>query len=126
MEDELYREEILEHYYASPFRGRLEVPDLVAEVENPLCGDHLRLELGLAPDGRIEQVRYDGHGCVISQASSSLLAERLEGASIGEARGLSPEEALGLLGVRLSPARVKCGLLAWRALQKALPSEMKH
>ena len=72
MDDPLYREEILDHYYSSPHRGRLESPDRVSDLDNPLCGDEVHLELSLGSDGRIEQVRFDGHGCVISQAATSL------------------------------------------------------
>ena len=78
MDDPLYREEILDHYYSSPHRGHLESPDLVSDVDNPLCGDQIHLELSLGADGRIDQVRFEGHGCVISQAATSLLADRVE------------------------------------------------
>jgi nitrogen fixation NifU-like protein len=120
MDDPLYREEILDHYYSSPHRGRLEAPDLVSDLDNPLCGDEIHLELCLGSDGRIEEVRFDGHGCVISQAATSLLADRIEGASLEEVRKISPAEVVKLLGVTLSPTRLKCGLLGWKALQKAI------
>lgn len=120
MDDVLYREEILERYHAAPHRGRLDAPDLYAELENPLCGDRIRLELELRPGGRIGRVRFDGHGCVISQVAVSFLAEQLEGALMDEARGISADDALKLLGIRLSPMRLKCALLGWRALQRAL------
>jgi nitrogen fixation NifU-like protein len=120
MDDTLYREEILERYHDAPFRGRLDAPDLAAELDNPLCGDHIRLELALSPEGRIGAVRFDGHGCVISQVAASYLAERIEGATLDQARSLPAEEALGLIGIPLTPARMKCGLLAWKALQRAL------
>ncbi|HEX8202081.1 MAG TPA: iron-sulfur cluster assembly scaffold protein [Isosphaeraceae bacterium] len=124
-DDVLYREEILEHYHSSPHRGRLEAPDLAAELDNPLCGDRIRLELGLGPEGRIDRVRFDGHGCAISQAAASLLAEHVEGMTAVEARWVSSEEMLRWLGIRLSPTRVKCGLLAWRTMQRALPEAIK-
>jgi nitrogen fixation NifU-like protein len=120
MDDPLYREEILDHYYSSPHRGRLESPDLVSDLDNPLCGDEIHLELCLGSDGRIEQVRFDGHGCVISQAATSLLADRVEGATLQEVRKISPADVVKLLGVTLSPTRLKCGLLGWKALQKAV------
>jgi nitrogen fixation NifU-like protein len=120
MDDLLYREEILERYHAAPHRGRLEAPDLHAELDNPLCGDRIRLELALAPEGRIGRVVFDGHGCVISQVSASLLAEHLEGIPLDEARRLPADRAVQLLGIPLSPMRVKCGVLAWRVLQRAL------
>lgn len=121
MDDVLYRDEILDHYHSSAYRGRIEAPDFAAELDNPLCGDHIRLELKLDDAGKIDQVRFDGDGCAISQAAASLLAEHLEGKPAAEARALTPPEAVKLLGIPLSPARLKCGLLAWKALQKALP-----
>jgi nitrogen fixation NifU-like protein len=120
MDDILYREEILERYHAGPYRGRLPAPDLVAELDNPFCGDRIHLELALEPAGRIREVRFDGHGCVISQVAASFLAARVEGIPVAEAQRLSADEALDLIGVSLSPMRKKCGLLAWRALQQAL------
>jgi len=120
MDDFLYREEILERYHAAPHRGRLEAPDLHAELDNPLCGDRIRLELELGPGGRIGRVRFDGHGCVISQVAVSFLAEKLEGGLMDDARRLSADDALQLLGIRLSPMRLKCGLLGWQVLQRAL------
>lgn len=116
MDDLLYREEILDHYYSSPHRGRLESPDLHAELDNPLCGDHIRLELRLGPGDRIERVRFDGDGCAISQAAASMRAEHLEGRPVAEARQFSADDMVRLLGIPLTPARLKCGLLAWRAL----------
>jgi len=122
MDDALYREEILDHYRCSPHRGRLESPDGVGEAESPLCGDRVRMELALALDGsgRIARVRFEGEGCAISQASASMLARRVEGMTVAEARGFSSEDALELLGVCLTPTRIKCALLGWRALQHAL------
>lgn len=120
-DDALYREEILDHYFSSAHRGHLEAPDFAAEMDNPLCGDHLRLELQVdGGHGTIAQARFDGHGCAISQASASLLSERLEGTSLEEARAMSESDALSLLGINLTPARRKCGLLAWKTLRRAL------
>ncbi len=120
MDDALYREEILDHYRSSAYRGHLTAPDLVAELDNPLCGDHIRMELAVGPDGTIDQVRFDGHGCALSQAGASMLAEHVEGQSLSTARGVTPEAMLDLLGVRLTPTRVKCWMLAWRAMQQAI------
>ncbi len=120
MDDPLYREEILDHYYSSPHRGRLESPDLVSDLDNPLCGDEVHLEVSLGADGRIQQVRFEGHGCVISQAATSILADRVEGATLDEVRKITPADVVKFLGVPLSPTRLKCGLLGWKALQNAV------
>lgn len=123
MDDILYREEILDHYRSSSHRGHLDAPDLSAEVDNPLCGDHIRLELEVGPDGRIARARFNGHGCAISQAATSMLAEHIEGMSLEDARRMSSTDMVKLLGVPLSPTRMKCGLLGWRTLQQAIPAE---
>jgi nitrogen fixation NifU-like protein len=125
MDDTLYREEILEHACASPRRGRLEAPDLVAELDNPLCGDRIRLELRVDADGVIDRARFDGRGCAISQAAASILAGCVEGMALRQARRFSPDDMLDRLGIRPSPARLKCALLAWRALQRAIPTEIR-
>jgi nitrogen fixation NifU-like protein len=124
MDDPLYRDEILDHYDASPHRGRLDRPDRRAELENPLCGDTIRLELAIGADGRIDRVRFDGDGCVISQAAASLLAGHVEGRGAAEASRMGADEMLRLIGIALTPARLKCGLLAWRALRTALAEEV--
>jgi nitrogen fixation NifU-like protein len=120
MDDALYREEILDHYYSSPYRGTIERPDLHAALNNPLCGDHVEMDLELSPEGTIRRARFHGDGCAISQAAASLLAGDIEGKSTAEARRLSAEDMLRLMGVPLTPARRKCGLLAFRVLQLAL------
>jgi len=124
MDDILYREEILDHYYSSRHRGRLDSPDLSADLDNPLCGDRIHIELELDAEGRIGRVRFDGHGCAISQAAASMLAEHVEGWRLEEVRRFSTGEMLGLLGIPLTSTRQKCGLLAWRALQSALPDRV--
>lgn len=119
MDDPLYREEILDHYYSSPYRGRLERVDHACDLDNPFCGDQIHVELAVDGD-RIKDVRFDGKGCVISQAATSLLAERLEGATVEEALGLGPADVVKLLGMPLTPTRMKCGLLGWKAIRQAL------
>jgi nitrogen fixation NifU-like protein len=120
MEDLLYREEILEHAGASHHRGHLEAPDLRAELDNPLCGDRIRLELQLGPAQVIDRVRFDGRGCAISQAAASILAGWVEGMTVEQASRLSADDMLDRFGIRPNPARLKCVLLAWRALQRAI------
>lgn len=120
MDDPLYRDEILDHYDSSPHRGCLEHPDRVCDLDNPFCGDRIHVELALGDDDRIERIRFEGKGCVISQASASLVAEHLEGARITEALELGPADVVKLLGIPLTPNRMKCGLLGWRAIRQAL------
>jgi nitrogen fixation NifU-like protein len=125
MDDILYREQILERYHDAPHRGRLAVPDLFAELDNSLCGDRIRRELAVGPGGRIGPVRFDGQGCVINQVAASFLAEHLEGMPVERARNLPAGAALELIGVRLSPMRARCALLAWLVLQLALSTPLR-
>lgn len=117
--DDLYGEQILDHWRRSPHRGALSRPDAAAEGMNPLCGDQVRLELALC-DGRIAAVKFSGEGCVISQAAASLLAGLLEGRTVAEARAFDRGALLAELGVPLSPARLKCALLSLAVLREAL------
>jgi nitrogen fixation NifU-like protein len=114
--DELYRENILDHYKHPRNRGTIEHPDITYEDANPLCGDQLRIDIEVK-DGRIERIRHSGHGCSISQASASMLCERLEGHRLEEVRDLTREDVLEMLGITLGPVRLKCALLALKTLK---------
>jgi nitrogen fixation NifU-like protein len=114
--DEMYRENIIDHYKRPSHRGTLESPDITYEDSNPLCGDVIRMDFKLA-DGKIEAVRFSGHGCSISQASADMLCEKIEGMSLDEARKVSREDILEMLGIELGPVRLKCGLLALKAMK---------
>ena len=114
--DEIYRENILEHYKHPRNRGTLEHPDISYEDSNPLCGDVLRMDFKLK-DGRIEQVRFSGHGCSISQASASMLCERVEGMALDEAKKIGRDDVLEMLGIELGPVRLKCALLALKTVK---------
>jgi nitrogen fixation NifU-like protein len=114
--DELFRENILDHYKNPRNHGTLEHPDITYEDANPLCGDQLRMDFRIK-DGRIEAVRFSGHGCSISQASASMLCERIEGQPLEEVKKLSREDVLEMLGIELGPVRLKCALLALKTLK---------
>ena len=114
--DEIYRENILDHYKHPRHRGTLEHPDITYEDANPLCGDHIRMDLKVR-DGRVEQVAFSGHGCSISQAAASMLCERIEGRPLEEIKQLTREDVLEMLGIELGPVRLKCGLLALKTLK---------
>ncbi|MBM3450006.1 MAG: SUF system NifU family Fe-S cluster assembly protein [Armatimonadetes bacterium] len=135
MLEELYREIILDHYQHPRNRGRLDGAEIKIEGANPSCGDEISLYARLR-DGRIEDVRFEGHGCSISQASASMMTQQMKGKTLPEARALigdfkgmmrgqAPhEEALGdliaLQGVRKFPVRIKCATLSWVALERGL------
>ena len=118
--DDLYREEILEHYRQPHNFGMLETPDVVEEGHNPLCGDRLTLSLSFSDDGRVEDVAFTGRGCAISQASASMLTDDIRGRTIAELESLRSDDVLRLLGIEISPARLKCARLSLDTLQHAL------
>ena len=114
--DQLYRELILDHYKNPRNFGRIDGADISHEEYNPLCGDLVGMDFRIA-DGVIEEVRFHGRGCAISQASASLMTERLRGMSLEEARRISKDDVLGELGIDISPARLKCALLTLKVLK---------
>ncbi|MFN2216290.1 MAG: Fe-S cluster assembly sulfur transfer protein SufU [Anaerolineales bacterium] len=116
MED-LYREVIIDRYKNPQYRGKLEPNDISFEDDNPLCGDHIRIDLRLDEDERVSEIRYDGHGCAISQASADLLTESVIGKSLEDIKKLTKEDVLELLGIELGPVRLKCALLSLKVLK---------
>ncbi len=116
IDDQFYREFILDHYKNPRNFGRLEDADISHEEYNPLCGDMVGMDFRVR-EGVIEDVRFHGRGCAISQASASLLSERLQGMSLEDARALSKEDVLDELGIQISPARLKCALLSLKVLK---------
>ena len=121
-EEELYQEHILD-YYEDPFhRGHLPTATHAHEDKNPLCGDVVRIELQLGPDGNIVDAFCTGDGCVISQASASMLLEKMVGKTVDEVKHFSAADMLNLYGARLTPNRQKCCLLSWKVLQSAVYS----
>src|SRR5256885_9492454 len=116
MADQMYREYILDHYKNPRNFGRLEGADISHEENNPLCGDVVGMDIKTS-DGVIQDVRFHGRGCAISQASASLLTERLKGMPLEEARRIGKEDVLEELGIDISPARLKCALLSLKVLK---------
>src|SRR3972149_1199431 len=125
-EEELYQEHILVHHEDPFHRGRLPTATHAHEENNPLCGDVVRVELRLGPDGKIGDAYFSGQGCVISQASASMLLEEMEGKSVDDVKQFSAEDMLQLYGARLTPNRQKCCLLSWKVLQSAVHSPVNH
>ncbi len=118
--DDLYRDEILEHYRRPHNFGTLPEPDAVYEGSNPLCGDRITLMLGLGDDGVVEEVAFTGRGCAISQASASMLTDEIKGRPLQEVAKLGRDDVLDSLGIEISPARLKCALLSLDTLRRAL------
>lgn len=115
--DDLYRELIIDHYKNPQYRGALDPHDIAYEDDNPLCGDHIRIELRLDAENRVSEARFDGHGCAISQASADLLMENIQGKPLDEIRAMTKEDLLELLGITFGPVRLKCALLSLKVLK---------
>lgn len=115
--DDLYREIIVDRYKNPQFRGSLDPHDIAFEDDNPLCGDHIRVELRVDLDGTVTEAVFDGHGCAISQASADLLLESIVGKKIDDIKQLTKDDLLELLGIELGPVRMKCALLSLKVLK---------
>lgn len=115
--DDFYREIIIDRYKNPIYRGSLDPNDISFEDDNPLCGDHIRIDVRVGEDGRVTEATFDGHGCAISLASADLLLEFIQGKSIQELKALTKDDILDLLGVELSPIRLKCALLSLKVLK---------
>lgn len=115
--DDLYRELIIDRYKNPQFRGELDPHDVSFEDENPLCGDHIRVDLRLDPAGKVTEASFSGHGCAISQASADLLMETIVGKDVEEIKTMTKQDILDLLGIDLGPVRLKCALLSLKVLK---------
>jgi len=119
--DQLYREVILDHYKNPRGHGVLEDADASAEGQNPLCGDEVAISIKFADDGdTIDDVKFEGRGCAISQASTSMLMEMVKGRRASEVAVLPKEELLDEVGIPLTPVRLKCAILGLGVLKVAL------
>ncbi len=119
MTDSIYREIILDHYKNPRNKGTLDPHDFTAEDVNPLCGDEIRIDLGFT-DGIVSDVKFEGRGCAVSQASASILTEMIEGKSLQELKALTKDDLLEEIGIPVSPARLKCALLSLNVLRASL------
>jgi nitrogen fixation protein NifU and related proteins len=119
--DQLYREVILDHYKNPRGHGLLDDPDAQAEGQNPLCGDEVSIYVAFDADGdTIDEVKFSGRGCAISQAATSMLTEMVKGRSATEVARLPRDELLDEIGIPLTPVRLKCALLGLSTLKLAL------
>lgn len=115
--DDLYREVIIERYKSPHFKGELNPHDVSFEDENPLCGDHIRIDLRVNDEERVVEAAFSGHGCAISQASADLLLESVIGKTMAEVKKLTRDDVLELIGIELGPVRMKCALLSLKVLK---------
>jgi len=119
--DQMYREVILDHYKNPRGHGALAEPDAVAEGQNPLCGDEITISVAFAEDGEtVSDVMFEGRGCAISQAATSMLMELVKGRKASEIASLPKDELLEEIGIPLTPVRLKCALLGLGVLKVAL------
>jgi nitrogen fixation NifU-like protein len=118
--DQLYRELILDHYKNPRNHGLLEQADASAEGMNPLCGDEITVSVRLGENDVIEDVGFEGRGCAISQAATSMLTDLVKGKTAEEVGTMPKEELLDELGIPLTPVRLKCAILGLGVLKLAL------
>lgn len=130
MSSDMYREQIIDLYENPLNYGEVAEADFSYEEDNPLCGDVVRIDVKLDGSGRVSDVAWSGDGCAISQASASLLTEEIKGMSLEQVRTFDKDDLLGLIGIPLSMARVKCALLSLKVLKAGAydlpaPGEMR-
>ena len=121
--DDLYRDEILEHYREPHNFGTLDAPDASYEGHNPLCGDRITMMLIVDDEGAVNDVAFSGRGCAISQASASMVTDEIKGRPVSEIRDMTNQDIHDLLGIEISPARLKCALLSLSTVQNALEAQ---
>lgn len=126
MEDELYRQELLERYKNAHNKRIMIKPDVNSEDSNPLCGDHIEIFLRVGKDGKINEATFEGKGCVISMASASLLMDHLVGKTLKEAEETTREDMLDIIGLNLTPTRIKCATLGLSTVKKGISEKEKE
>jgi nitrogen fixation NifU-like protein len=115
--DDLYRELIIDRYKNPLYRGELDPHDISFEDDNPLCGDHIRIDLRVNENDIVTEAAFTGRGCAISQASADLLVESVIGKSLDQVKQLTKQDVLDLLGLELGPVRLKCALLSLKVIK---------
>ncbi len=118
----VYSEIILDYYRHPRNKGTLDHPHIKAKDSNPLCGDIIEMQLELDGNDSVKDVRFNGQGCAISQASASMLTELVKGKTLDDVRNISKEEILSLIGGQLSAVRLKCALLSLKVLKTGVYS----
>ncbi len=119
-EEQIYQEHVLDHYEDPYHRGHCSNCSHAHEDDNPLCGDVIKIELQIDPQGTLKEIYFNGDGCCISQAAASMLVEKFDGGTVDQVKRFTAEEMLELFVAKLTPNRQKCCLLSWRVLQAAI------
>lgn len=119
MSSDIYKDIILDYYRHPRNSGDLQDPDVRAKDSNPLCGDIMEMQLKIK-DGKINDIRFKGRGCAISQASASMLTELAKDKTLEEAKALGKTDILNMLGIDPGPTRIKCALLGLKVLKLAI------
>jgi len=115
--DDLYREEIVDRYKNPRFQGLLNPNDYSYQDDNPVCGDHIQIDLRVDESEIVIEALFSGEGCSISQASADMLMEKVTGMKLNDVRALAKQDVLDLLGIELGPVRLKCALLSLKVLK---------
>ncbi len=115
--DDLYRELIIDRYQNPQYRGELDPNDITYEDDNPLCGDHIRIDIRVDENDLVTEAAFSGEGCSISLASADLLVESIVGKSLDEVKGIDKADILAMIGIELGPVRLKCALLSLKVLK---------
>ena len=118
--ESMYQENILDHYKNPRNFGKIENASVHHHEYNPLCGDEIEMDLVIDKNKKIADVKFSGHGCAISQASASMLTEQVKGKHIEEIEKLTKESILEMLGIPISPVRLKCALLSLDTLKNSV------
>ncbi len=118
----IYSEIILDYYRHPRNKGMLQNPQIQAKDSNPLCGDVVEIQMELDGNATVKDIKFNGQGCAISQASASMLTELVKGKSLDEIRKISKEDILSLIGGELSAVRLKCALLSLKVMKTGLYS----
>ncbi|MBI4015599.1 MAG: SUF system NifU family Fe-S cluster assembly protein [Candidatus Aenigmarchaeota archaeon] len=114
---DMYAEQIIDYYTHPPNKGKIAKAEIKVREVNTLCGDEITLYIKADKKGKVTEAKFEGKGCAISQAATSMLLENLIGKKIEELKNTGEKEVIDLLGISVSPARLKCALLPLRALQ---------
>jgi nitrogen fixation NifU-like protein len=117
---DLYQEHILDHYANPRNQGHLNAPDIAADSDDPSCGDKIHLEIGFDANGKVARVAFNGEGCMVAMASTSIFTESIKGKSLADLKAITDDQVLAMLGAEVGPNRRRCALSPIIALREGL------